>query len=225
MAFVWLPVALCVCFLLPKLENPALLLGTRSWLPSPEELLWQRLSWGSEGFGFRNGVGFVVWLPRRYKRSIFFPRSWVPRELCVLSMVKFQIPHYRAQEELEILRAGQFERVSWPCPWIIPSTNALCAQRPVRRRYFVPRSIGAGINRILLFPRTDDSLTAWCGEEGSLQTSRREPWWAAEGNEACPAVIVLIALGSPRDGAGPSRALSLAKQGVDSYFISVGFCD
>lgn len=111
-------------------------------------------------FWFRNGVGFVVWLPRRYKRSIFFPRSWVPRELCVFSVVKFKIPHYRAQEELEILRAGQFERVSWPCPWIIPLTNALCAQRPVRRRYFVPRSIGAGINRILLFPRTDDSLTA-----------------------------------------------------------------
>lgn len=76
---------------------------------------------------------------------------------------------------------------------------------------FFKKLICADINRILLVPRTDDSLTAWCVEEGSLQTSWREPCWAVEGNEACPAVIVLIALGFPRGRTSPSWDLSLAK--------------
>lgn len=77
--------------------------------------------------------------------------------------------------------------------------------------FVLKKLICADINRILLVPRTDDSLTAWCVEEGSLQTSRREPCWAVEGNEACPAVIVLIALGFPRGRTSPSWDLSLAK--------------
>lgn len=160
MAFVWLPVALCVCFLLRSWKTQRCFWGPGADFPAP------RNSSGSvypedlkvSGSEMELGLlcGCLGGTSGRYSSlGAGFPGS------CVCSpWAKFKIPHYRAQEELEILRAGQFERVSWPCPWIIPLTNALCAQRPVRRRYFVPRSIGAGINRILLFPRTDDSLTA-----------------------------------------------------------------
>lgn len=55
------------------------------------------------------------------------------------------------------------------------------------------------INRILLPQRNDDSLLAWCLEEGNLQTSPREAWRTVEGNEARPAFIVLVGVGFPED--------------------------
>lgn len=73
------------------------------------------------------------------------------------------------------------------------------------------RSIYPDINRILLPQRNDDSLPAWCVEEGNLQTSPREAWWAVEGNEARPAFIVLIGVGFPEDWTRLSWDLCLAK--------------
>lgn len=89
--------------------------------------------------------------------------------------------------------------------------------------------IFADINRILLVPRADDGLTARCVEEGSLQTSLGEPWRAVEGNEACPAVIVLAALWLPRDGASRTRGLRLTKSELTHIlfllvFLLVCYC-
>lgn len=67
------------------------------------------------------------------------------------------------------------------------------------------------INRILLPQRNDDSLPAWCVEEGNLQTSPREACGAVEGNEARPAFIVLIGVGFPEDWTRLSWDLCLAK--------------
>lgn len=67
------------------------------------------------------------------------------------------------------------------------------------------------INRILLPQRNDDSLPAWCVEEGNLQTSPREACWAVEGNEARPAFIAFIGVGFPEGSTGLSWDLCLAK--------------
>lgn len=73
------------------------------------------------------------------------------------------------------------------------------------------KQIHPDINRILLPQRNDDSLPAWCVEEGNLQTSPGEAWRAVEGNEACPAFIVLIGVGFPEDWTRLSWDLCLAK--------------
>lgn len=73
------------------------------------------------------------------------------------------------------------------------------------------KQISPDINRILLPQRNDDSLPAWCVEEGNLQTSPREACWVVEGNEARPAFIVLIGVGFPEDWTRLSWDLCLAR--------------
>lgn len=77
------------------------------------------------------------------------------------------------------------------------------------------------INRILLPQRNDDSLPAWCEEEGNLQTSPREAWGTAEGNEACPALILVTGVGFPEGWTTAILRPLFARDLVDSYFIFV----
>lgn len=217
MAFVWLQAAVCVRFLLPS-PDPAEAVKSSAASGEPELTSQPR------------GTPLAVLIPRVW-RFLVRKRSWVscvaakevqpgdilPPELGspgAVRALRGEIPNpplFPAPVGLD--PQSWSARASYvDSPRMIPLTDMYVHKGPcIIWHYFAQKSACAGINRILLVPRTDDSLTAWCVEEGSLQTSRREPCRAVEGNEACPAVIVLIALGFPRDGTSPSWDLSLAK--------------